>query len=224
MSASNPVSEQKLLRTVKRRYTRKGYNVLLEPRSEDLPFFLSGFSPDVIAYNDQESVVVEVKSRADLSASKDMIDLANAVNAQKGWRLDLVVVNPRNPPLLEVDAESLRLPEIVAQLRAAHQLAREEQDGAAIVLAYAAAEATLRLVASQQRVQLDDQQPSSILKQLYSVGILSREDHELLEHGLRMRNIISHGFRLPHAQPELAETLIRVVEALLQVRAADLAM
>jgi hypothetical protein len=224
MSRSSPVSEQKLLRSVKQRYTRRGYNVLLEPRGEDLPHFLAPFRPDMIAYNDEESVVVEVKSRADLPASKDMIDLANVISAQQGWRLDLVVVNPRTAPPLDSDAESLGQPEIVARLRAAHQLVRERQDEAAIMLAYAAVEATLRLVASQQRIPLADQEPSYMLKQLYSSGIVSREEYELLEHGQRMRNIISHGFRLPEAQPEIAEALIRVVETLLQARATGVAM
>src|SRR5438067_11907716 len=146
MSTSSPVRENRLLQTVERRYKRRGYNVLLRPRGDDLPQFLSGFEPDMIAYNDQESVVVAVKPRADLPASEYLMDLAEVVNAQQGWRLDLAVVNPKTPRLVDEDVEVLGQPEIVARIRAVRLLVKERQDEAAILVAWSTVEAALRLL------------------------------------------------------------------------------
>src|SRR5207245_9046654 len=137
----------RLPQTVERRYKRRGYNVRRRPRGDDLPQFLSGFEPDMIAYNDQESVVVEVKPRADLPASGYLMELANVVNAQQGWQLDLAVVNPKTPPLVDEDVEKLGQTEIAARIRAVRQLVKVRQDEAAILLAWSTVEAALRLLA-----------------------------------------------------------------------------
>jgi hypothetical protein len=178
----------------------------------------------MIAYNDQESVVVAVKPRADLPASEYLRELANVVNAQQGWRLDLAVVNPKTPPLVDEDVEILGQPEIAARIRAVRQLVKERQDEAAILLAWSTVEAALRLVAEQQNIALENDQPAYVIKQLYSLGVLGQEDYGALQRGLRARTIIVHGFRLPEPEPLLAETLIGKAEELLQTRATNLAI
>lgn len=224
MSTSSAPTEERLLQTVERRYKRRGYNVLRQPRGTDLPRFLSQFEPDMIAYKDQESVVVEVKPRAGLPASQYLAELANAVNAQEGWRFDLAVVNPRNPPLIDEEVEPLGQTEIVARIRAVRQLMKAHQDEAAILLAWSTVEAALRLVAAQQDITLESEQPASVIKKLYSLGLLSHEEYEMLQQGLRAGTIIGHGFRLPEPEPHFTETLIGKVEELLHTRAAGRAM
>ena len=178
----------------------------------------------MIAYNDQESVVVAVKPRADLPASEYLMELADVVNAQQGWRLDLAVVNPKTPPLVDEDVEILGQTEIAARIRAVRQLVKERQDEAAILLAWSTVEAALRLLAEQQNIPLENDQPVYVVKQLYSLGVLSQEDYQVLQKGLRVRTIIVHGFRLPEPEPQLAETLIGKAEELLHTRANNLAM
>jgi hypothetical protein len=206
-----------LLQTVERRYKRRGHRVLLRPRGADLPLFLSRFEPDMIAYKDQESVVIEVKSRAELAASKYLVDLASAVNVEQGWRFDLAVINPEMPPLVDEDVENLGETEIIARMRAIRQLTKERQDEAAILLAWSTVEAALRLIAEQQNIVLEDDQPAFVIKKLYSLGVLGQEDYEVLSKGLRARNIIAHGFRLPEPEPRLAETLIRNIDLMLRM-------
>lgn len=224
MNTSSAPTEERLLQTVERRYKRRGYNVLRQPRGTDLPRFLSKFQPDMIAYKDQESVVVEVKPRADLSGSQYLAELADAVNAQEGWRFDLAVVNRRNPPLIDEDVEPLGQTELVARIRLVRQLVKAHQDEAAILLAWSTVEAALRLVAAQQDIALESEQPASVIKKLYSLGILNQKDYVTLQQGLRACTIIGHGFHLPEPEPHLSEALISKVEELLHTRAADLAM
>lgn len=221
---STSVPERHLLQTVGRRYRRQGYTVIVEPRGDDLPPFLARFTPDLIAYNDRESVVVEVKTRRDLPTSGDIVDLADAVNGHEGWRFDLAMVKPERPPLVADDAESLTRQEIVARLGAARDLAQQRQDEAAVLLAWSAVEAALRLVAQQQRITLETEQPAYVIKRLYTLGVLSRHEYDLLQSGLDMRNTIVHGFRPSRAESALVDSLVNLVEQLLQARSADVAM
>src|SRR5688572_20879963 len=83
------MSEKELLDQVVARYRSEGYDVRVHPRAEELPEFLSGVSVDLLARNDRESVVVEVKRRDELY---DIPSWAELVRATPGWRFDLVVV------------------------------------------------------------------------------------------------------------------------------------
>jgi len=221
---STSVSERSQLQTVGRRYRRQGYTVIVEPRGDDLPPFLARFTPDLIAYNDRESVVVEVKARRDLPTSTDIVDLATAVDGRDGWRFDLALVKPERTPLVADDADALTRHEIGSRLDEARQLARGRQNDAALLLAWSAIEAALRLVARQQRIALDDEQPAYVIKQLYTLGVLSRRDYEVLRQGLETRDTIAHGFRPARMEPSLVDDLADLAEQLLQARPADLAI
>lgn len=221
---STATTERHILQTVGRRYRRQGYTVIVEPRGDDLPPFLARFTPDLIAYNDRESVVVEVKTRRDLPASGDIVDLADAVNGREGWRFDLAMVKPERPSLVPDDAEGLTRQEIVARLGAARDLAQQRQGDAALLLAWSAVEAALRLVAQQQRITLEEEQPAYLIKRLYTLGALSRPEYDVLQHGLEMCNTIAHGFRPARMESSLVGDLADLAEQLLQARPADVAM
>jgi hypothetical protein len=98
------------------------------------------------------------------------------------------------------------------------------QDDAALLLVWSSTEAALRLVAQQQRIRLENERPSYVIKQLYTLGVVGRRDYDLLQRGLEMRTTIVHGFRPPHAEPQLVDNLASLVEQLLQMHAADLAI
>ena len=49
------------LQEIAAEYESRGYDVLVEPSPEELPEFLTGFHPDLVARGPNESVVVEVK-------------------------------------------------------------------------------------------------------------------------------------------------------------------
>ena len=62
MAQSTLTTEQKYLDNAVRDYERKGYRVVKEPDPAALSDFLKDFRPDLLAYGDEETVVIEVKS------------------------------------------------------------------------------------------------------------------------------------------------------------------
>ena len=64
---------KKRQQAVAREYKKKGYEVVMEPGSSALPSFLAGFRPDLLARNENETVVIEIKPQETLSKSGAMV-------------------------------------------------------------------------------------------------------------------------------------------------------
>lgn len=191
--------EQRML-DLAREYEGKGYKVVLQPNGSALPEFLHGLQPDLLAYGEDESVVVEVRSRTTLRSTgeEDLREFADRVDSAPGWRLELVVANPDDSsPIVqdgarEPDAKGIR----ERAVRALRLLDAGQADAAAL-LAWSAAEATLRRLADKSGVALESHRPAAIVKQLYVLGELDRAEYELLVAGVRLRNTLAHGFESP---------------------------
>ncbi len=211
--------ENKRLLKVAREYEQQGYRVVRRPEKAELPDFLSGFTPDLVAYGAAENVVVEVRSKSTLSGAEDLTPLASAVNATPGWRLDLVVINPRSASVIDARAEELDRDGIRSRVETVRHLLRfaeEDEEDAAALLAWSAAEATLRAVARRHNIALERDQPAFIVKKLYSLGALGREEYEVLQEALRFRNAIVHGYRLPESKQTIVDELMNTVTGWLE--------
>jgi len=69
---SNERERQRLI-SVASEYERQGYEVKLQPSRTDLPAFLAGFEPDLIATGKGETVVVQVKKRTELKTRNPLL-------------------------------------------------------------------------------------------------------------------------------------------------------
>ena len=195
MTTSYETLERRRLLRAASDYRKKGYCVTLDPEGSDLPAFLGGLRPDMIAQRSDENIVIEVRSRATLrDGEPNLVDLAKAVEAQPDWRLDLIVTNPRHAPDEPLDGEEPSAVDIRGRIGVARELLDEGHDEAAALLAWSAVEAALRELARREALALNGRQPEFVIEQLYSVGLLGKEDYSLLLNALSERNLIAHGF------------------------------
>lgn len=216
MTMTLTVGGKRRLTRIANEYRDKGYRVIVHPGQDDLPAFLRGFEPAMIAIGDDESVVLEIRTREQLSDRQNsLVALASAVENRPGWRLELVstgtkYVEAEVPPGEEPDVHEIR-----ARIGSARELYGEGQVEDAALIAGAAAEATLRRVARINDVELDHLQPGFILRQLYSLGLLDEQHYHALRRGIVERNVISHGFRPNTAVDDWVLPLIHATSELL---------
>lgn len=85
--------ENSKLEQIASEYRRRGYDVAIRPRENHIPAFLRPFQPDLVATSPLDNVVVEIRSSSEFT-SKAIVTLAESIEAQSGWRFELVVVNP----------------------------------------------------------------------------------------------------------------------------------
>lgn len=205
----NPL-EERLVLQVAEEYRQKGYEVVLQPAPSSLPDFLRGYRPDLLARQGNESVVVEVKASSAPSRQDLFRELARAVEGHPGWRFELVIANA--PPVPEPEAPTGERPSLTGSdvarvISDAEDLVGSGRPEAALLWAWSAAEATLRLLVGDEGVSPRRHDPAYLLKQLALEGEIPREDYEVLMRSFRARNAVAHGFR-PEEELEL-ENLVR---------------
>ena len=71
-------------------YRELGYEVLEQPRDDDLPDFLRGFAPDLIARKVADNVVALIRTTNEIRGSTEITQLAEAVAKQDWWRFELI--------------------------------------------------------------------------------------------------------------------------------------
>jgi Holliday junction resolvase-like predicted endonuclease len=212
MQTSERFAAARQVHEVAREYRSKGYEVIVEPEAAELPEPLARFRPDVVARKADEVVVVEVKSRGSLS-DPELQQLAKVVRAQPGWRFELVILKlePGPPGTRAWNAEDAAdaLRQVEAILRSGHR-------DAALLLAWSAAEATLRLLADKERLVLDRDDALYLLKLLATRAVITRDQHDLLWEVLQLRNAVAHGHKPPELDPAKIRNLCETVSALLE--------
>lgn len=197
-------------------YRKKGYHVIEKPSPEQLPDFLSSYRPDLLARKGQTGVVVEVKSRASLAKDPKVKDLARLLQTNPHWNLELVVV--KEPATLSTP-EGIRpfgRGDILRQLQAAEQLLTSGAAETALLLAWPALEATVRLMIEAEGIVLEQLSPSAVLKQAVSNGVISRSDYTFLMDTLKHRNAFVHGFKSTDFDSTLAKNLISTTKRLVE--------
>jgi len=182
------------LQEIAAEYEARGYEVLVEPSPEQLPEFLVGFRPDLVARGPNESVVVEVKVGTQTAASERFRELAETIQRQPGWRFSLVVIDPRSDEVAPPTQQLHDRQEIVDRLGRANELLKAGATDAAFLLMWVAVEALLRHIATREGLPLERVPSSSLIKELFSLGILSRHELEVAQRAFAVRNTLVHGF------------------------------
>jgi REase_AHJR-like len=193
-------------------YRDKGYEVMVEAEAPQLPEPLARYRPDLVVRKGDEVVVIEVRPRASLG-DPQLQELAAAVRRQPGWRFELVLIRPEpGPPgTKEWNAEDIaqNLGQVATLLKSGHQ-------EAALLLAWSAAEATLRLLAYEERLALEREDAPHLLKLLATKAVITREQHDLLWEVLQFRNAVAHGLKPPELDPASIEDLCNTTSELLK--------
>jgi REase_AHJR-like len=219
----NDAMELEALHRIAKRYRDDGYDVIIDPRGDRVPPFAVGFELDLVATRGNKGVVVEIKTnRFDLSHDPQIMRLAQVVNAQPGWRLDVVVLESETA--VEKAAQKAAEPsdEQLAQiLKAAEELADQGYSPYACVVAWGGLEAAMRRVRDGAE-RYGRATPAELMRTLYGNGFLSREQFDRLKESYKIRSQVVHGLVPPQVDPELVRYVTATARYLAHDEAAAL--
>jgi uncharacterized protein YutE (UPF0331/DUF86 family) len=205
MNQKNVNLEEKIKEIVNE-YSQKGYTVFSNTNISSIPNFLRNFSPDIIAISDNDKVVIEVKTKYSLSKSKDLEDLANLINQQEGWRFELVIVSSHEKQ--DKESKELTINEIINMINDAEKLLNNHHVRASYILTWSSIEAIARKKLKSENIISEDNNPIKIIKNLYTFGLISRDEYELLHTHSKLRNLVVHGFKAPNLDAQKSQVLI----------------
>lgn len=205
--------EQERLEKIVEEYRAQGYEVIVQPHAIDLPLFLRGYQPDLVAHKGNQSVAVVVKTRQALAHNNQVREMARRLNETDDWQFDLVVVEKGENGLSL--SQSLDAAEVHQNLDEAQSLLNSGHVSAAMLLAWSSVEATLRLVGQHEEPPIMHNSSQHMIKALTIEGAISRADYEFLLAAMQTRNAIAHGFRSANDAGQVVEELIETTQRLL---------
>lgn len=208
------IAEQQRARAVAEDYRRRGYDVVEEPSPESLPDFLAGYQPDLIARRGKETVVVEVKSRKSLADEPQVRELARLLQGKEHWSFELVVV-PEEKPVAPEGAQPFTREDVLRGLEEAERLVELGFSEAAMLRAWATAEAALRIISEEEGVKLERYAPSYMLTRAVSDGVISREEYAFFIRAMEYRNALVHGFSAAGFDINLVRKLIALIKQMI---------
>lgn len=181
-------------------YRGQGYDVVVRPSPDQLPAFAKDFRVEIVGRRGTEGVLLAVrKNRDEFAADADIPRYAEVTGSHPGWRFDFAILE-QNPATGEMGgAREFTRDDIVDSLEAAAELSRGGFTRYAVIPAWAALEAAMRL-------RLHELTPGAewggktreMVRELYSAGALSPDEYRRVQVASQIRNHLVHGF-VPHA-------------------------
>ncbi len=215
MEATNSREKQRA-HAIAEEYRSRGYAVIENPSSEQLPDFLSVYRPNLLARKGDEAIVVEVKSRTSLTKDPQIRDLARLLHNKPNWNFELVVVGEDTPFGSLEEARPFKKEDILQGIETTEKLIESGFIEVALMSAWSTAEATVRLLIEAEGLSLDRFDPPYILMQAVTNGVISREDYNFLTKVMKHRNALAHGFKTVDFDPALVKELINTIKRLTQ--------
>ena len=195
-------------------YRQKGYIVQVEPSADELPPFLIGFQPDIIAISDKDKVVIEVKPGSALTTSPYLEKMAEVVQKAQ-WRLELVVLRSERNGFYADNATPLPTFQVREGLKEADVLVKSGHPEAGFLIGWGSVEAVLRMVAQKQEIDLKKPVPAYLIKNLAFLGILTQDDYDNLWNFLKIRNSLVQGYKVEQNVTNFVEILNEIAQRLL---------
>ena len=204
-------SESLRVEEIAQTYREKGYKVLIKPQGDQLPDFLQAFWPDLIVHKGDEHIVVEVRTRGQISDFPQVNELAKVVKNEADWRFQLVLLGPENS-LSVAGASPFTVEEIRSKIMEVALFVENGHLEAAFLMGWSLVEATLRVLAVQEGIEGETATPDYLLKQMTFEGLIARETYHDLKRAQQTRNAIAHGFKSSQLTVETVQELIDLID------------
>lgn len=215
MEAMASLEKQRAL-AIAEEYRSRGFEVVVEPGPELLPGFLHDYGPDLLVRKDEETIVVEVKSRSSLAGEPRIREVARLLSEMPHWKFELVLLGEEQRPDIPEGSRPLEKEEILRTIEGAVTLLASDQPEASLLVSWAAMEATLRLLSEAEGVPTEPFNSLYTLKQAIANGIITRSDYNRLSRIIQYRNSLAHGFQPTDFEPGVVEELIKTAKRLLK--------
>jgi len=213
MSDDRTEERRRAQRRTVREYRRQGDDVQEQPRGDALPQFLRSFAPELVVMRDDDRAVVEIKTREEIIGSNEFVALAKAVEANAGWRLELISLGRRKPV-----AEGLAEDALERLIAAAWSAFDAGKPDTALIYLVSLLDEFVRDAAIRHRVKWCDLAGPAIVHNLVFMGVIGEETANALYDAWKRRNAIVHGHSAAES-PSKAE-IARLIAACRDVQAA----
>lgn len=205
MTSTTTGNEYLRVREAAEEYRGKSYEVL-----QDVPLdFLPRFRADLIARKDGEVRVIEVKSRSSLAANPQIGEMARVIEQKPGWTFELLLVAEPHRLRTPDDSRPTKTANVDERIDQAEKALASGLPGAALMLAWSAAEASARKAVAAEGIA-DERVAAGghAFDQAVFLGVISRDAYQQLTEIRRYRDALAHGLDVPDLDEKTVPHLI----------------
>jgi hypothetical protein len=179
-------------------YSKKGFNVILNPSFDQLPEELKNlnFRPDIIAMSNDINLIIEIKTANSIKNDERLLSIVDKIREIENWEFEFIYTNPKknmtainlnnNFTYEEAENSIQRVKNFIAIEN------NSEFADAGLMLGWNAIIRILKI--NFQRNEKDNIQitDKALIRDSVMLGILNKEEQQYLEELLIKRNVIAH--------------------------------
>lgn len=199
-------TELQKIQSVANELTQQGYQVIIEPSKESLPFDLGNYKPDLIAQKGNQGVILAIKARKRYSIDR-LQQVAENIATHAGWQFLLITPEDVTEDIA-VKKDFPTWQELQTRLEKVAQLIEQNLLEPALVYLWGAIEVMLRKRAIQQNLPIDRFPINHLLNHSYSSGEISMHTFDIFKANLEKRNKVAHGLVTDLHEYELKEVFV----------------
>ncbi|MEH2027927.1 hypothetical protein [Nostoc sp.] len=183
------------VKSLSEKYESQGFRVLTEPKTDELPFDLGNYQPDMIAIKDGSGLVIEIKTSLSRVSVDRLQALAEEVSKHPGWRFLLITLEDIKAQSLPGTPEQLpSWQELTDRFLQAHKLIENDEIEPAFLFMWSIFEGALRKRAIDVSIPIERFPAIGLLRHLYSLGELSISQFDLAQACFEVWNRLTHGY------------------------------
>ncbi|MEH1843514.1 MAG: hypothetical protein V7L25_00480, partial [Nostoc sp.] len=127
------------------KYVSKGFQVLIKPKTDELPFNFDNYQPDMIATKNNSGLVIEIRTSFNRISVERLQALAEEVSTHPGWHFLLVTLEDIEAKSLPGTSEQLSSwQKLTARFDQAHKLIENDEIEPAFLYMWSIFEGALR--------------------------------------------------------------------------------
>ncbi len=175
-------------------YGRDGFDVLKEPKVEQLPFDLGGYRPDLIATKGETRLIVEIKTSSSGISIDRFQSIAEEISKHSGWRFLLVTLD--DVDISKIPTTNGDLPtwsQLINKIKQVELMLGNGEIEPATLYLWSIFESALRKQAIAQNIPVERLPAAKLLNHMYTQGEISVDQVDALHELMRKRNRIAHG-------------------------------
>jgi Holliday junction resolvase len=200
-----------------KKYRDEGFTVIQNPKTDQLPFVLDNYQPDILATkNKNESgLIIEVKTSISPVSVERLQSVAEEVSRHSGWRFLLVTLEDIEAESLPGKAEELpSWEELIDYFSQVGKLIENNNIEPAFIFLWSVFEGALRKRSLDVSIPIERLPAIRLLRSMYSLGELSISEFDIIQACLEERNRLAHGY-IQKLNSEVLPTFIVLVVKLL---------
>lgn len=177
-------------------YSSQGYEVVPQPHSQQLPFDLNGYSPNLLVkISENQGFIIEVKDVATNLPIAHYRELAKNVAEHSGWRF-LLITGEDATPIAEEDIVDYKLTrsQILHRKERIAKLISIGEHEAAFLSLWIFAEVLMRRHARQVLIPIDRLPTTLMIEHLHTQSEMAHDQFDRAIALNEVRNRVAHGF------------------------------